>query len=82
MFVTSAPPNCGGPGMPHRIISSWRSPSAMRTIGTGMSGDTRKRRQVVREVVRCDEKLAHRVLATGDAVEVAHGAILSCMRLA
>jgi hypothetical protein len=34
MFVTGAPPNCGGPGMPHRAIVSSRLPSgALRTIG-------------------------------------------------
>ncbi len=30
MFVTGAPPNCGGPGMPQGISSSCRSPSATR----------------------------------------------------
>jgi hypothetical protein len=34
MFVIGAPPNCGGPGIPHRAMTSSRSPSApSRTIG-------------------------------------------------
>jgi hypothetical protein len=33
MFVTGAPPYCGGQGIPQRIISIWRSPSTTRTIG-------------------------------------------------
>ena len=34
MFVIGAPPNCGGPGIPQRAITSSRSPSVpTRTIG-------------------------------------------------
>jgi hypothetical protein len=34
IFVTGWPPNCGGPGMPQRAMTSSRSPSALlRTIG-------------------------------------------------
>jgi hypothetical protein len=34
MFVTGAPPNCGGPGMPQRAIISSRAPSgALHTMG-------------------------------------------------
>jgi hypothetical protein len=36
MFVTGAPPDCGGDGMPQRAMASSRSPSApVRTIGAG-----------------------------------------------
>ncbi len=39
MFVTGAPPYCGGPGMPQRAITSSRAPSeAARTIGAIWSG--------------------------------------------
>jgi hypothetical protein len=39
MLVMGAPLNCGGPGIPQRIIANSRVPSAMlRTTGTGMSG--------------------------------------------
>jgi hypothetical protein len=38
MLVTGRPPNCGGPGMPQRVIVSSRSPSALlRTIGASCS---------------------------------------------
>ena len=35
MLVTGGPPNFGGGGMPHRIIASSRSASALRTTGAG-----------------------------------------------
>ena len=39
MLVTGWPPNCGGPGMPQRAMTSSRSPSALlRTIGASWSG--------------------------------------------
>jgi hypothetical protein len=38
MLVTSWPPNCSGPGMPQRAMTSSRSPSALlRTIGASWS---------------------------------------------
>ena len=37
MFVTGAPPYCGGPGMPQRAMTSSRSPSmSLRTIGASL----------------------------------------------
>jgi hypothetical protein len=39
MLVTGWPPNCSGPGMPQRAMTSSRSPSALlRTIGASWSG--------------------------------------------
>src|SRR5271166_5614541 len=39
MLVTGWPPNCGGPGMPQRAMTSSRSPSeAARMIGAIWSG--------------------------------------------
>src|SRR5208337_214945 len=39
MFVTGCPPNCGGPGIPQRAMTSSRSPSeATRMIGAIWSG--------------------------------------------
>jgi hypothetical protein len=38
MFVTAAPPNWGGPGIPQRAIASSRSPFFVRTIGASQSG--------------------------------------------
>jgi len=39
MFVIGAPPNCGGPGIPQRAMTSSRSPSGpLRTIGASWSG--------------------------------------------
>ena len=39
ILVTGCPPNCGGPGMPQRAMTSSRSPSGpTRTIGASWSG--------------------------------------------
>ena len=39
MFVIGAPPNCGGPGIPQRAMTSSRSPSGpRRMIGASWSG--------------------------------------------
>jgi hypothetical protein len=39
ILVIGAPPNCGGPGIPQRAMTSSRSPSApLRTIGAIWSG--------------------------------------------
>ena len=41
MLVIGAPPNCGGPRIPQRAMTSSRSPSApRRTIGATWSGKT------------------------------------------
>jgi hypothetical protein len=39
IFATGVPPNCGGPGIPHRNIPSERLPSgALKTTGARLSG--------------------------------------------
>src|ERR1700722_795282 len=40
IFVTGAPPNFGGGGIPQRIMVSSRSASTFRTTGAGWSGNT------------------------------------------
>jgi hypothetical protein len=38
MFVTDDPPNCSGPGMPHRAMTSSRPSGLLRTIGANWLG--------------------------------------------
>ena len=57
MFVTGRAADLRCPGMPQRIISSWRSPSTARMIGgTHVGEDARERRQVACHIARRREE--------------------------
>ena len=63
-----------GDGMPQRAMASSRTPStAVRTIGI-IGKHAGQHRHVAREVAHRAGEVADRLLAFGDAVEIAHGA--------
>src|SRR4051812_23024671 len=70
MFVTGAPPNEGGGGIPHRIIVSSLPPSVLRITGAGE--DARHRRQVADVAVDNPEQRDDGGLVSGDRIKVAH----------
>ncbi len=71
-LVTGAATYCRGPGMPQRIISICRSPSAAHDRRHAVGEDCGQGRQVVDEIAPNREELAHRILRAGHGVEVTH----------